>query len=454
MIKETVTMSHKELHRLQIIQEQAAARIGISIRQVKRLVQRYRNEGPSGLVSHRRGKRPNNSFSTEFRATVISLLKGRYADFGPTFACEKLREIHGLSLSVETLRKWMIEEGLWRERRRKIARIYQRRMRRPSYGELIQIDGSPHDWFENRGPRCTLIVFIDDATSALMALRFVPAETTRAYMETLRGYLNDHGVPLALYSDRHSIFRVNNPEREGELTQFTRAIKTLGIEPIHANSPQAKGRVERANQTLQDRLVKEMRLQNISDIEQQMHGCRPLLKPITTGSLRRLVLLIMLILMCTILKRNWVISSAYRRSAFCLKISLSSTKAVRFRYAVRAGDIDLGIRLLLYARTLTVKLTFCMTGKRWAGKSMLMARSLYHRMMKRVSMNEWIMPVLIYAQNTMLNLKLTIPGLRAERKVISKLSPRSYLKRSLIPIKKIETKIDSVECISIHRVDS
>lgn len=189
MIKETVTMSHKELHRLQIIQEQAAARIGISIRQVKRLVQRYRNEGPSGLVSHRRGKRPNNSFSTEFRATVISLLKGRYADFGPTFACEKLREIHGLSLSVETLRKWMIEEGLWRERRRKIARIYQRRMRRPSYGELIQIDGSPHDWFENRGPRCTLIVFIDDATSALMALRFVPAETTRAYMETLRGLM-------------------------------------------------------------------------------------------------------------------------------------------------------------------------------------------------------------------------------------------------------------------------
>ena len=461
MIKETVTMSHKELHRLQIIQEsinrhitqeQAAARIGISIRQVKRLVQRYRNEGPSGLVSHRRGKRPNNSFSTEFRATVISLLKGRYADFGPTFACEKLREIHGLSLSVETLRKWMIEEGLWRERRRKIARIYQRRMRRPSYGELIQIDGSPHDWFENRGPRCTLIVFIDDATSALMALRFVPAETTRAYMETLRGYLNDHGVPLALYSDRHSIFRVNNPEREGELTQFTRAIKTLGIEPIHANSPQAKGRVERANQTLQDRLVKEMRLQNISDIETANAWLPTFIEAYNNRFATSP--LIMLILMCTILKRNWVISSAYRRSAFCLKISLSSTKAVRFRYAVRAGDIDLGIRLLLYARTLTVKLTFCMTGKRWAGKSMLMARSLYHWMMKRVSMNEWIMPVLIYAQNTMLNLKLTIPGLRAERKVISKLSPRSYLKRSLIPIKKIETKIDSVECISIHRVDS
>ncbi|HHR5390842.1 TPA: ISNCY family transposase [Salmonella enterica subsp. enterica] len=276
MTKETISMSLKELDRVQIIrdsvsrqitQEQAADRIGISIRQVKRLVQRYRIEGPQGLVSRRRGQRPNNAFTSEFRTLVISLVRDKYPDFGPTFACEKLREIHGLALSAETLRKWMVEEGLWRERRRKIARIYQRRQRRPCYGELIQIDGSPHDWFEERGPRCTLIVFIDDATSALMALRFAPAETTRAYMETLRDYLDKYGRPLALYSDRHSIFRVNNPEREGELTQFTRAIKTLGIEPIHANTPQAKGRVERANQTLQDRLVKELRLRNISDIE-------------------------------------------------------------------------------------------------------------------------------------------------------------------------------------------
>jgi len=135
-----------------ITQEQAAARIGTSIRQVKRLVQRYRNEGPSGLVSRRRGKRLNNSFSTEFRATVITLLKGRYADFGPTLVSEKLREIHGLCLSVETLRKWMVEEGIWRERRRKLARIYQRRMRRPSYGELIQIDGSPHSGLKDGVP--------------------------------------------------------------------------------------------------------------------------------------------------------------------------------------------------------------------------------------------------------------------------------------------------------------
>ena len=131
----------------------------------------------------------------------------------------------------------------------------------------MQIDGSPHDWFEGRGPCCTLIVFIDDATSKLMALHFVPAETTWAYLQTLRVYLAKYGRPVALYSDKHSIFRVNHPEREGELTQFTRALKTLDIEPIHANTPQAKGRVERANQTLQDRLVKELRLAGISDIE-------------------------------------------------------------------------------------------------------------------------------------------------------------------------------------------
>ncbi|MDU9498057.1 helix-turn-helix domain-containing protein, partial [Escherichia coli] len=193
MIKETVTMSHKELHRLQIIQEQAAARIGISIRQVKRLVQRYRNEGPSGLVSHRRGKRPNNSFSTEFRATVISLLKGRYADFGPTFACEKLREIHGLSLSVETLRKWMIEEGLWRERRGKSASIYERRMGGTSEGEVIESDGSGQERFEKRGGRWRVSVFSEEATRGLREWGLGRAETRRAYMETLRGYLNDHG---------------------------------------------------------------------------------------------------------------------------------------------------------------------------------------------------------------------------------------------------------------------
>ena len=196
-------------------------------------------------------------------------MRQRYADFSPTFAHPPRRtEHHGLDCSSETLRRWMIADGLWHSKPRKRARVHQRRPRRPCVGELVQIDGSPHDWFEDRGPRCTLIPMQHrDATSRLMALRFAPAETTQAYMETLGYYLACHGRPVALYSDKHSIFRVNRPDQEGELTQFTRALKTLDIEPIHANTPQAKGRVERANQTLQDRLVKELRLREIDTID-------------------------------------------------------------------------------------------------------------------------------------------------------------------------------------------
>ncbi|WP_369599988.1 ISNCY family transposase [Hahella sp. SMD15-11] len=276
MAEETIAMTQKAIDRLAIIQQvtakqlrqqEAARQLGLSVRQVKRLVARFRQKGPSGLVSGHLGKRPGNAIPGAVRKEVLSLVRTRYPDFGPTLACEKLTALHGYKLSAETLRQWMIADGLWKPGKRKAARIHQRRPRRPCRGELIQIDGSPHDWFEGRGPRCTLIVFIDDATSELMALRFAPAETTWAYLQTLQGYLAEHGRPAALYSDKHSIFRVNQPEREGELTQFTRALKTLDIEPIHANTPQAKGRVERANQTLQDRLVKELRLAGISDIE-------------------------------------------------------------------------------------------------------------------------------------------------------------------------------------------
>ncbi len=276
MTQEHITMSQQELDRVEVIrqvvekqlqQRDAARQLGLSVRQIKRLVQRYRADGAAGLVSRHRGKRPNNQIAEALRREILDLVRSRYADFGPTLACEKLTERHDHTLSVETLRQWMIAEGLWKARSRKQARIHQRRPRRPCRGELVQIDGSPHDWFEGRGPYCTLIVFIDDATSELLALRFAPTETTRAYMETLDGYLRQHGRPVAFYSDKHSIFRVNHPEREGELTQFTRALKTLDIEPIHANTPQAKGRVERANQTLQDRLVKELRLRGISDID-------------------------------------------------------------------------------------------------------------------------------------------------------------------------------------------
>ena len=276
MVREQVFMSVVEVDRLAVIrqvvgkrllQREAAERLGVGVRQIKRLVRDYRERGAAGLVSVRRGRRPNNAIGDGVRAEVMALVRKHYADFGPTLACEKLVEDHGRRLSAETLRHWMIAEDLWKARSRRRAHIHQSRPRRPRFGELVQIDGSPHAWFEDRGPPCTLIVFVDDATSRLLALRFEPAETTAGYMRVMRGYLGTHGRPVAVYSDRHSIFRVNRADREGDVTQFTRVLKTLDIEPVHARSPQAKGRVERANQTLQDRLVKELRLRGIDDME-------------------------------------------------------------------------------------------------------------------------------------------------------------------------------------------
>ncbi len=229
-------MSRKEVDRLGVIQAvagrqlkqaTAAQRLGLTVRQIKRLVRRYRQEGAPGLISRHRLRRPNNAWARPQRRAILDLVRTRYADFGPTLACEKLCSRHGYRLSRETLRQWMMADGLWAGRSRKTARIHQRRPRRACLGELVQIDGSPHDWFEGRAGYCSLIVFIDDATSRLMALHFAPAETTEAYMRTLGVYLHQHGRPVALYSDRHSIFRLNRPDREGELTQFTRALRTL-----------------------------------------------------------------------------------------------------------------------------------------------------------------------------------------------------------------------------------
>lgn len=275
MDRETIAMSHRELDRVGVLrklvdrelrQSEAARQLGVSVRHVKRLVKAYRQAGAAGLISKRRGQPSNNRIGALVREHFVGLVRDQYHDFGPTLAHEKLTEVHGFGHSVETLRQWMITDGQWHPKCRRQAPLHQRRPRRCCRGELVQIDGSPHAWFEDRGPSCCLIVFIDDASSALGTLRFVPVESTRAYMETLAVYLRLHGRPVALYSDRHSIFRVNQPDREGELTQFSRALKTLDIAPIHATTPQAKGRVERANQTLQDRLVKELRLRSISDI--------------------------------------------------------------------------------------------------------------------------------------------------------------------------------------------
>lgn len=249
-------------------QARAAELLDVTVRQVKRLVRSYRERGDRGLVSARRGKPSNNRLPAETMARIEHALRDRYADFGPTFAAEKLAEHEGIAVSAETVRQIQIRLGLWRPKSRRSKRVFQVRERRARFGELIQIDGSVHDWLEGRGPRMTLIVFIDDATGRLTALRFAPAETTRAYVETLRDHVLAHGVPLAFYSDRHGIFRVNAKDADSGdgLTALNRVTERLGIAQICATTPQAKGRVERANQTLQDRLIKEMRLAGIADM--------------------------------------------------------------------------------------------------------------------------------------------------------------------------------------------
>ena len=198
-------------------------------------------------------------------------LQETYPDFGPTLAAEKLSARDGIVVSRETVRHIQIHLGLHKPKRRRQKRVFQSRTRRPRFGELVQIDGSPHDWLEGRGPRCTLIVFIDDATSRLLGLRFAPAECCAAYIETLRSCVLAHGRPLAFYSDRHSIFRINAKDAESGdgKTELGRVVERFGIELINADTPQAKGRVERSNQTLQDRLIKEMRLANICSIEEE-----------------------------------------------------------------------------------------------------------------------------------------------------------------------------------------
>ncbi len=276
MVEGLCTLSHRELDRVGVIesvvagrlrQREAAARLGISTRQVKRLVRGFRGGGGAALASRRRGRPSNNRLAEAVRTEALALVRSCYADFGPTLAHEKLTGTHGLTLSVESLRQWMIAEQLWRAKRRRRRAVFQLRERRPRCGELIQIDGSPHDWFEGRAERCTLIVFIDDASGAILHAHFTPAETIAAYMHALRTHIERHGRPVALYSDRHSIFRLTQKEcaSGATLTQFGRALQSLDIEAIHAHTPQAKGRVERANQTLQDRLCKELRLAGISE---------------------------------------------------------------------------------------------------------------------------------------------------------------------------------------------
>ena len=271
-----VMMSERELNRVEVLAQvddgqlsvdNAANMLDLTRRQIFRLLKRYRQDGAPAIRHKARSRPPNNRIHGAKRDFAMALIKESYADFGPTLAAEMLAEHHGLKVSRETLRKWMVEDGIWLSRKQRRT-FHQPRLRRECFGELIQIDGSDHRWFEDRGDPCILLVFIDDATSTLMELRFVSSESTFSYFEALESYLLKHGRPVAFYSDKHTVFRVPKPnEHMTGMTQFGRALAELNIEIICANSSQAKGRVERANRTLQDRLVKELRIAGITNME-------------------------------------------------------------------------------------------------------------------------------------------------------------------------------------------
>ncbi len=241
----------------------AAELMGVSLRQGRRIWKRFKQEGDKGLLHKLRGRLSNRRLSQDVRERVVKRHQERYADFGPTLACEKLEE-EDLKLSPDTLTALLKERGIWQRLRRR-GRHRSRRERRACLGSMAQMDGSHHDWFEGRGPKCVLMVLIDDATN-LTSARFYSAETTEAAFDVFGRWIKRQGVPRSVYVDRHSIYRDDDhPEKP---TQFGRAMKELGVELILAHSPQAKGRVERRNAVFQDRLVKEMRLRNISDMRQ------------------------------------------------------------------------------------------------------------------------------------------------------------------------------------------
>lgn len=274
-----ILMKDKDLEKIKVMhlleekrltQIAAAKRLQLSERQVRNLFKRYKKLGDKGVISKKLGKPSNHQIPQEVKKEALRLIVSKYPNCGPTFTTEKLKENHNLCISVESVRKLMISNRLWTNRQASKPKIHPLRPRRFFFGELVQMDGSHHLWFEDRGPACALIVIIDDATSSLLGLLFTPTETLEAYFKAFRAYFLKEGRPLGAYCDRFSVFEVprKNPLLEEQpLTQFARAMKELGVELIKARSPQAKGRVERVNRTLQDRLVKELRLRGISDID-------------------------------------------------------------------------------------------------------------------------------------------------------------------------------------------
>jgi hypothetical protein len=276
-------MSQRERQRLMLLSRVedgkmdlggAAKLMEVSYRQAKRLLRRYRQKGDKGLVHGLRGKPSNNRrWGDQERKQAVELYLHRYPDFGPTLAAENMARREGLVVDHENLRRWLVTGGHWKPRRDRSREHRQWRERRHHRGEMVQMDGSDHPWFEGRAGRCVLMVLVDDATNWTWGL-FAPSETTQAAMKALWSYTRQRGLPQSLYVDRDSIYVVNRPataqenlDNTGGLTQFGRAMRELNVQIIRAHSPQAKGRVERANGTLQDRLVKTLRLEGISDID-------------------------------------------------------------------------------------------------------------------------------------------------------------------------------------------
>jgi len=248
---------------------EASKRLGYTERQMYRLKARYTTEGPLGLIHKGKGVESKRKTDQSLWAVVDPLIFGILRGFGPTLVSEKLLELYQIRLSRETIRKRQQVLGA-QVKTRKRSPYRSKRPRKNYFGQLVQLDGSPHDWFEGRAPKCTLIVAVDDATKMLMTLFFAPQESTFAVMQALKLYFDKHGVPEEFYTDRHSVYYVSDSlAREvGARTDLEKALFKLGSSIVHANSPQAKGRVERANGTLQDRLIAELRLRNICSIEE------------------------------------------------------------------------------------------------------------------------------------------------------------------------------------------
>jgi transposase len=277
----TITMSQKELKRASVLekvlargltQEAAGEMLGICDRQVRRLIKRFKERGAKGIIHRSRGKPSNRATGDKAKERIIKIYRSSYWDFGPTLASEKLFERDNIKISDETLRNWLLKSGDWKKRRN--CRKHRKwRERKHNYGEMLQGDGSHHDWFEGRGPRCVMIAFIDDATGKAYA-RFYEYEGTKPVMDCFKRYIRQKGIPHSIYMDNHSTYKTQEkPSIEDELkgieplSQFERAVKELEIRFMHAGSPQAKGRVERLFKTMQDRLIKEMRLSGVNSIK-------------------------------------------------------------------------------------------------------------------------------------------------------------------------------------------